>query len=158
MAPGQNLFGCQKEPHVGLLEASEHWLSKKPWHKEKIINTESKKMAALLQTSATTESSLDSKSKPKLERKWLRILRALLNGSLNRFDAEKHGDHCLNSTVSEIGKDHLVSIDWVWEEVPAMGGRAIARVKRYWVERTEENLKLARDLLGDAAGQSITAA
>lgn len=124
--------------------------------REKIMNTESKKMDALPKTGTSTESSFNSKSR--LEYKWLRILRALLNGSLNRFEAEKHGDHCLNSTIAEIGRDHLVSIDWVWEEVPAMGGQAIARVKRYWVARTEENLAQARGLLGDTAGQSITAA
>lgn len=110
--------------------------------------TEPKKMAALLDTNATTEPSLNSIPKQTLERKWMRILRVMLHGTVNRFEAERHGDHCLNSTVAEIGRDHQISIDWVWEEVPAMGGRAVARVKRYWVERTEDNLNRARGLLG----------
>jgi len=103
-----------------------------------------------------TEASAHSKLKPKLELKWKRILRVMTNGDVNRFEAESHGDHCLNSTVSEIGRDHAVSIDWLWEEVSAMGGRATARVKRYWVARDDENMAHARSLLGESS-QSLTA-
>lgn len=91
---------------------------------------------------------------PKPEIKWKRILRALLNGSLNRFNAEKHGDHCLPSTIADIQREKLISIAWSWEDVPALGGSATARVKRYWVDRDPANLRRARDVLGlhDGAG------
>ncbi len=111
------------------------------------MNTESKKMDASRSSNASTESSLNSKQREHLEYKWRRILRAITFGTLNRFEAERHGDHCLNSTIAELGRDHLVAVDWVWEDVPAIGGRTTARVKRYWVERTEESLRRARDLL-----------
>lgn len=107
------------------------------------------KMAALLNTDAATEPSLNSKPKPKpkLELKWKRILRELIDLTLNRFDAERYGDHCLNSTIADLRRDLLVSIDWVWEEVPCMGGAAMTKVKRYWVSRDEASMRHARGLL-----------
>lgn len=111
---------------------------------------ETKNWAGLFAAEPAPETSFDCSQKPKLELKWKRIMRALVSGTLNRFEAERHHDHCLNSTIAEIRRDHLVEIDWHWEEVPAMGGRAVARCKRYWVRRTDGNLNRARDLLGMA--------
>lgn len=49
--------------------------------------------------------------------------------SLNRFEAEELGDHCLNSTISCLrAKGHLFSDEW--EIVPTRFGTDV-RVKRY---------------------------
>lgn len=111
-------------------------------------NTGKKNMGVLLNTGTpATGLSFGYKPKPKLEVKWKRLLRELIDRTLNRFDAERHGDHCLNSAIADLRRDQLVSISWNWEEVPSMGGRAMARVKRYWVSRDEVSMRHARGLL-----------
>ncbi len=60
-----------------------------------------------------------------------RILEALRAGSLNRFEAERIGDHCLHSTVSSLQKSGYVILSH-WERVPTRWG-SDCRVKRYWV-------------------------
>jgi hypothetical protein len=49
--------------------------------------------------------------------------------SLNRFDAEHLGDHCLHSTISTLKKKGAEFLD-TWEKVPTRFGMT-ARVKRY---------------------------
>jgi len=61
------------------------------------------------------------------------ILAALRHGSLNRFEAERLGDHCLNSTVSELRKEGNVIMAHA-EMVPTRFGRKV-RVKRYHLIR-----------------------
>lgn len=62
--------------------------------------------------------------------KLARILAILRSGrSLNRFEAEAYGDHCLNSSVSALRADGNLIHDQ-WERVPTRFGRK-ARVKRY---------------------------
>jgi len=61
-----------------------------------------------------------------------RILEALRAGSLNRFEAERIGDHCLHSTVSSLKESGHVILSH-WERVPTRWG-APCRVKRYWLE------------------------
>lgn len=109
--------------------------------------TQTKKMAALLQTDTATQTSPDSTG-PEL--KWRRVLRALIEGSLNRFQAEGHPvrDHCLNSTVAELRHDMGIVIADTWETVPCHGGTATQRVKRYRVARDPDSLRRARELLG----------
>jgi len=58
------------------------------------------------------------------------ILEALRDGSLNRFDAERIGDHCLHSTVSELRSKGYLIRDY-WETVPTRFGKT--RVKRYFL-------------------------
>ncbi len=113
--------------------------------------TENEK-AVLLNTDTATETNrnFNPDRLPKPELKWRRILRALLDGSLNRFNAERHGDHCLNSTIAGIKRDHAISIAWTWEDVPALGGTTTARVKRYLIDRDPANMARARGLLGVA--------
>lgn len=113
-------------------------------------NTEPKKMDVSLPSNTSTEPSPNSIPKQTLERKWVRILRVLLNGSLNRFEAARHGDTCLNSTISELTGDHLVEIDREWEVVMCRGGQAPTNVKRYRIRRDEANLARVRRLLGMA--------
>ena len=58
------------------------------------------------------------------------ILATLRSGkSLNRFDAERLGDHCLHSTVATLRSKGNAIYD-EWERVPTRFGRE-ARVKRY---------------------------
>lgn len=59
------------------------------------------------------------------------IFDALQRRSLNRFEAEKLGDHCLNSTISELRKDGHTIIG-EWEYVPNRFG-GTTKVKRYFL-------------------------
>lgn len=62
------------------------------------------------------------------------ILESLVRRSLNRFEAERLGDHCLNSTISELRKEGHTIIG-EWEHVPnRFGGKT--RVKRYRLARS----------------------
>ena len=67
--------------------------------------------------------------------------------NLNRFEAEAHNDHCLNSTVSTIQNGFGIKISRRSETVPCMRGRATVRVKRYWLETSQENIAAARAML-----------
>lgn len=74
-----------------------------------------------------------------------RVLAAFARGeNLNRFQAERLGDHCLHSTVSRI-EALGIAVDREWITVPGYENHA-TRVRRYWL--TNENKELARILLG----------
>ena len=77
------------------------------------------------------------------------IAEALLSGSLNRFEAERIGDHTLNSTVSALRARGVV-IDAAWEEVPTRFGKPV-RVKRYSIPRSQR--RKAREILKRRAGR-----
>lgn len=51
---------------------------------------------------------------------------------LNRFEAERYGDHCLNSTIAELRADGCV-IHSEWEKVPTRHNPKGVRVLRYWL-------------------------
>lgn len=51
---------------------------------------------------------------------------------LNRFEAERHGDHCLNSTIAELRKDGC-DIYSRPEIVPTKFNSRGVRVLRYWL-------------------------
>ena len=51
---------------------------------------------------------------------------------LNRFEAERLGDHCLNSTVAELRADGC-AIRSQWEVVPTRFNPRGVRVLRYWL-------------------------
>lgn len=57
------------------------------------------------------------------------ILQELRLRSLNRFEAERLGDHCLNSTVSQLRADGHV-LYAAYEHVPTRFGKKVL-VKRY---------------------------
>lgn len=60
-----------------------------------------------------------------------RILAELRSGrSLNRFEAERIGDHALNSTIAVLRAEGFVIVDR-WEEVPSRFSARGTRVKRY---------------------------
>lgn len=74
-----------------------------------------------------------------------RILSALATGrSLNRFDAERLGDHCLNTTISKIER-HGLLVSRREEVVPGYGGHK-TRVCRYWL--SEDECRRAVAILG----------
>lgn len=61
------------------------------------------------------------------------ILAILRRRSLNRFEAEHYGDHCLHSTVSTLaGEGNMFYSQW--EKVPTRFGKS-TRVKRYFLLR-----------------------
>jgi hypothetical protein len=68
-----------------------------------------------------------------------RILAILLSGiSINRFEAERMGDHCLPSTISELGNCHGLIIDRHFERVPNRWGDP-CQVKRYNLPSSERD-------------------
>lgn len=68
------------------------------------------------------------------------ILEILKNGkSLNRFEAERYGDHCLHSTISTLKKKGAM-FRAIWERVPTRFG-VLVRVKRYFYIGMESEVK-----------------
>ncbi|WP_312976683.1 hypothetical protein [Stutzerimonas nitrititolerans] len=65
-----------------------------------------------------------------------RILAHLLTGaSINRFEAEDLGDHCLNSTISILANRLGLPLLRYWEKVPNRWGKP-CRVIRYSLPET----------------------
>ena len=103
-------------------------------------------MAARPETIATT-SDVKQPNGIAVHTKISTILNLFLEGrNLNRFDAERHHDHCLHSTVASLQEWGLI-VDREWERVPCLGGRSTVRCKRYWLRQTPDNVTAARVLL-----------
>lgn len=69
--------------------------------------------------------------------KIVRILGVLRSGiSMNRFEAERIGDHCLPSTISDLGNFHGLIINRHFELVPNHWGDP-CQVKRYTLPSSE---------------------
>lgn len=85
--------------------------------------------------------------------KTARILYHLINGaSLNRFEAERLGDHCLNSTIATLANRHGLLISRTPEKVPNRWSEPCS-VVRYSLppsERDSANDVLARLMRADA--------
>ena len=63
-----------------------------------------------------------------------RVIAALHNPrGLNRFEAERIGEHCLNSTIAIIRKLHGSKLIQQWETVPTRFCERGVRVLRYWI-------------------------
>jgi hypothetical protein len=109
------------------------------------------KMAVGLGTTTTTKDSKQADStttKPSKTTKLASILGLLVSGrSLNRFEAEHHHDHCLNTTISTLQNGHGIVIDRERETVPCMRGAASVSVNRYWLNTKPDNTQRAHDLL-----------
>ena len=87
-----------------------------------------KKKAARAGTLAASNTALSDENPTK---KIDRVLAALRHpAGLNRFQAERIGDHCLNSTVAAIRR-HGVSVWGEWETVPTKYSPKGVRVMRY---------------------------
>ena len=95
-----------------------------------------------------------SESSPKLSQrvhqkigtKKFNIIQYFLKGlSLNRFEAEKLGDHCLHSTVSTLVNTLGLEIHRKWEVVINRFG-GTTRVKRYWFSESDiQKIKLLKE-------------
>lgn len=71
--------------------------------------------------------------------KTARILKVMLDGgSLNRFDAEPVGDHCLNSTISTLKNRYGLVFNRSWERVPNRWG-STTPVVRYSLSKSERD-------------------
>lgn len=105
-----------------------------------------KTKAAGLAPEAAFKNNLQTKTNT-LPKKWQRVLAAFISGkSYNRFEAERHlNDHCLHTTVSYL-QGQGVTIFREFENVRGWQGMP-TRVCRYWIERTEANLKRAQSLV-----------
>ncbi len=64
---------------------------------------------------------------------------------LHRFNAERLGDHCLNTSVSDLQIKYGIYFSRKFIRVPNRFG-SMTSVKLYWLEN--ENLAKARDILG----------
>lgn len=74
---------------------------------------------------------LEFKNTHRHDSKKARVLDALKHPrGLNRFEAERIGEHCLNSTVSRLGREGYV-IAAEWEKVRSRFCADGVRVKRY---------------------------
>lgn len=83
----------------------------------------------------------------KIGTKKFNIIQHFLKGlSLNRFEAEALGDHCLHSTVSTLVNTLDLKIPRKWETVPNRFG-GTTRVKRYWF--SESDIAKMIKLLGE---------
>jgi hypothetical protein len=79
---------------------------------------------------APDQESAPSKVQPTQHNKESTILAIMRSGhSLDRFEAERLGDHCLHSTISTLrSKGYLFHDAWEW--VPTRFGKEV-HVKRY---------------------------
>lgn len=87
-------------------------------------------MTAKRKGAAPDQENAPIKSKPDQHTKKSIILAILRAGqSLNRFEAERLGDHCLHSTIAELRSDgYLFRDEWEW--IPTRFGKEV-HVKRY---------------------------
>jgi hypothetical protein len=57
---------------------------------------------------------------------------------LNRFEAERIGEHCLNSTVAVLREMYGDKLIQQWETVPTRYCETGVRVYRYWLISEQE--------------------
>lgn len=94
------------------------------------MTTPKEKAASPCQGEAAQEINQDNKSIKKI----YRVEAALkLPAGLNRFEAERIGDHCLNSTVADLRKTYGSKLLQQWETVPSRYSAKGVRVCRYWI-------------------------
>ena len=82
----------------------------------------------------------------KIGTKKFNIIQHFLKGfSLNRFEAEELGDHCLHSTVSTLVNKLGFEISRKWEAAPNRFD-GTTRVKRYWFSESDiQKIKLLKE-------------
>lgn len=80
-----------------------------------------------------------------------RILALFAEGMrLNRFQAARHGDTCLNTTISDLQRRYGFSFARDWQQVTSRGGHAV-RVRRYWL--AGDALERARVIVAQEVAQ-----
>jgi len=94
-----------------------------------------KKSYLLCQQGSPSQGNSTTKVPSKIER----ILAHLITGnSLNRFEAERLGDHCLNSTISDLANEYSLNVLRRPEKVPNNWG-APCRAVRYSLPHSERD-------------------
>lgn len=89
-------------------------------------------------------SSTNTKAPSKISRVLGHLLR---HGPLNRFEAERIGDHCLHSTISSLANGYGLAFKRIPEKVPNHWGLP-CDVIRYSLPRSERrSAKLVLDML-----------
>lgn len=88
------------------------------------------------QKNLTINNKTNTEEKPTAKQKLETVLQALTTRSINRFEAERFGEHCLNSTISVLRNDHGFNVDDKWEKVPNLVG-GLTRCKRYSLNCSE---------------------
>lgn len=83
-------------------------------------------------------------SESKRGKEHAQLLRFIDGDSQNRFEAERLGDHCLHTTVSDLQRGYGIRFCRRRERVPTRFGKPVT-VCRYWLD-LETRAKLA-DLL-----------
>ena len=80
------------------------------------------------------EAAQQTTQKPKNSTKLDCVIAALHHPhGLNRFEAERIGEHCLNSSVSVIRAMYGSKLVSEWETVPSRFCERGVRVLRYWI-------------------------
>lgn len=83
---------------------------------------------------AGTRTAQQTTQKPKRTTKLDRVIAALHHpAGLNRFEAARLGDTCLNSTVAVIRSIYGSKLISQWETVPCRFTERGVRVLRYWI-------------------------
>ena len=83
---------------------------------------------------AGTRTAQQNTQKPKRTTKIDRVIAALHHpAGLNRFEAARLGDTCLNSTVAVIRSIYGSKLISQWETVPCRFTERGVRVLRYWI-------------------------
>ena len=82
----------------------------------------------------------------KIGTKKFNIIQYFLKGlSLNRFEAEELGDHCLNSIISTLSSQLDLEIPRKMEKVPNRFG-GTTHVMRYWFSESDiQKIKLLKE-------------
>lgn len=94
------------------------------------MTTDKEKAASPCQGEAAQQTSTKSKRTTKIDR----VIAALhLPHGLNRFEAERIGEHTLNSTVAVIRRMYGIKLISRWETVPTRYCETGVRVLRYWI-------------------------
>ena len=78
--------------------------------------------------------------------KYSNIIDVFMAGnSLNRFEAESFGDHCLNTTISTLSSQLDLEISRKMEKVPNRFG-GTTNVMRYWFSESDiQKIKLLKE-------------
>ena len=106
------------------------------------MNQESR--AASPKNGPNPQHNADSNMQPSLGKELRMLAMFAASHSLNRFQAERHGDHCLPTTISDLQKRYGIEFRRQKETVPTRFDRP-TRVTRYWLE--DEHLERAGQII-----------
>lgn len=107
--------------------------------------------------SSQSHGHITTSNNAKAPSKIAKILAHLLNvGALNRFEAERIGDHCLHSTISALANGYGLTFKRTSEKVPSHWGQA-CDVIRYALPASEHRNARAVLVLLTRKGKKVAA-